>query len=1307
MKKFLTVQSYELGRRLVKGPRRTAANQAAPNEKSATGKTPSTNTKMWRKKKSKNKPKTTQVAALNIMQLNICGIGTKKTELAKLMNGQKVHIALLQETVHGDSTDTYITGYTSYACDCKDCRGIITYIRNDVTAVAEHLRKDDANDIQKVTAWHNNKKYTIYNVYSPPTSTCQIDDLQESVYHNTIVAGDFNGHSPLWGYPDNNSSGDYLEALNETTNLIIQQDQNSEPTLLHRAHGTLSRPDLTIISSDLDDHCKVQVLPCVGSDHKPILTTIVKERAEPQSHRLRWNFKKANWADYKTATEEEFRKKPKNDTKDINHLENEFVSIILKAAEKHIPRGSNKKYKPFWTAEIETAVTERHQARETLEASPSLENKIAYNKATATAKRTIATAKREKWRETCSELDLRKDGRKAWTLLGNLSGRRRKTNPWPMPEGETPKKRAEKFNKYFASINKSRNDKATDDALLKELKEKERSRPANIPIFNQPFTHQELQNAISKLKPRKSPGPDKVHNEMLQNLGPLGKEHLLNFINETWERGFLPKAWKNATITPILKKDKDPKETKSYRPISLTSCVGKVAERMINRRLYWWLEDSGILCAEQAGFRAASRTEDQLFRLCQNIQDGYQKGTHTTAVFIDLQQAYDKVWRKGLLLKMQRMGIQGKMYKWIKNFLNERTIQTNVDNQTSPKLVLEEGLPQGSALSCTLFLIFINDLARELKSEKALYADDLVIWHSHKYARQSARHLNRDLEKLTTFCKLWKLTINPSKTVYTVFTMSPKAAQQNLNINIDGQKATKDNHPTYLGVQLDTRLTLKNHIQNLKQKATKRLALIKRLGSTNWGSDMNTIRALYIGYVRSVLDYNQCLQITCSHTTQSGVDKIQNNALRFICGGLRSTPTSTCEIHTNTEPLGLRREKAALETFERCKRMPAEHPARKLVDNWKPLHRIKNKSIMHHIQDLKEKCHLPEERVTIKRISPIPPYTQPNPPEIKVELKNKDINKSSDPIELKRAAEETIMDYPEHWIHVYTDGSAFKATTNAGYGLWICFPDGGSYEACDACGSTCSNYEAELKGIQSALSHLHATFESDPTTATNIVIFTDSKSALQALEKGNADNEEVLLTAMNADKLLSAFAVRVVLQWIPGHTNIPGNERADKLAKKGTQQEQPDKPTTYQTTKGIITQNYKEEWMNAWARGSTGRKVYSHMNKTNPKDRIKSLKRKDQTSIFRLRTGHAPLNYHLNRINPERPPICLLCDHPYETVEHLLFQCPRLQDLRQQFLPRNPDMDNTLYSDREQLLKTSTFYNMALGRRARTQGPLD
>ena len=95
---------------------------------------------------------------------------------------------------------------------------------------------------------------------------------------------------------------------------------------------------------------------------------------------------------------------------------------------------------------------------------------------------------------------------------------------------------------------------------------------------------------------------------------------------------------------------------------------------MVNYRLYWWLENNKILNHTQAGFRRGCRTEDQLFRITQTVIDGFQEKKDTAAIFIDLQQAYDKVWRKGLLMKMQKIGVDGKMLDWIQAFLTNRTI---------------------------------------------------------------------------------------------------------------------------------------------------------------------------------------------------------------------------------------------------------------------------------------------------------------------------------------------------------------------------------------------------------------------------------------------------------------------------------------------------------------------------------------------------------------------------------------------------------------------------------------------------------
>ena len=109
------------------------------------------------------------------------------------------------------------------------------------------------------------------------------------------------------------------------------------------------------------------------------------------------------------------------------------------------------------------------------------------------------------------------------------------------------------------------------------------------------------------------------------------------------------------------------------------------------------------------------------------------------------------------------------------------------------------------------------------------------------------------------------------------------------------------------------------------------------------------------------------VQVSCSKSRQQEVNKIQNNAIRLISGGLRSTPTAAAEVITNIEPLDMRREKATIETYERCKRMPTDHPGRKLVDSWTPTNRIKHKSILHHVQQIKEKTKLPDEREPMEK----------------------------------------------------------------------------------------------------------------------------------------------------------------------------------------------------------------------------------------------------------------------------------------------------------------------------------------------------
>ena len=172
---------------------------------------------------------------------------------------------------------------------------------------------------------------------------------------------------------------------------------------------------------------------------------------------------------------------------------------------------------------------------------------------------------------------------------------------------------------------------------------------------------------------------------------------------------------------------------------------------------------------------------------------------------------------------------------------------------------------------------------------------------------------------------------------------------------------------------------------------------------------------------------------------------------------------------------------------------------------------------------------------------------------------------------LKSLAAETIDTYPNTMTHVYTDGSALNAVEQAGYGLTIQYPDATRKDISEACGQHCNNYDAELKAIRSALQTISEDCDNpNPPCVNNIVIFTDSQSAIQAIAQMQHHKQPIVTDILTtANKLHNQNDVETSIQWIPGHCDIPGNDRADKLTRQVTSKTQHDEQVSYATSKQI------------------------------------------------------------------------------------------------------------------------------------------
>ena len=176
---------------------------------------------------------------------------------------------------------------------------------------------------------------------------------------------------------------------------------------------------------------------------------------------------------------------------------------------------------------------------------------------------------------------------------------------------------------------------------------------------------EELRNSIHKLHSN-AMGYDNIHNKMLMNLNPINQIQLLHLFNVCYAESFCPPEWKQSKIIPLLKAGKDKKELSSYRPIALTSCLGKCFERLVNARLYWHMEHFNLIPKAQAVFRKECSTQDHIWNLETRIKLGFNYNKSTTCVFLDLAKAYDTVWIPGLLYKLCKTRVSGNLLKWIK-----------------------------------------------------------------------------------------------------------------------------------------------------------------------------------------------------------------------------------------------------------------------------------------------------------------------------------------------------------------------------------------------------------------------------------------------------------------------------------------------------------------------------------------------------------------------------------------------------------------------------------------------------------------
>lgn len=431
-------------------------------------------------------------------------------------------------------------------------------------------------------------------------------------------------------------------------------------------------------------------------------------------------------------------------------------------------------------------------------------------------------------------------------------------------------------------------------------------------IHNYPITLKELKKVINKKKQNSAPGEDNISYQIFKNLPISALNTLVHFFNIIWTSGNIPKQFKHAIIVPIHKPEKDPKQPASYRPIALTDHLGKLLETIVNDRLVHFLESKGIISKNQSGFRAKRQCMDQLARLVSEVDKSRKLNRQTAAVFLDLEKAYDMLWREGTLAELQSLGVKGQMYNYIMDFLTDRTFQVRVGDTISDKYIQETGTPQGAVLSPTIFNVLINKATKSLKKYKHIsvgqYADDSAIWLRAKYAprrlyskhKKRFRHLSIQRTKLLLkgptedFISCLEgngFKVNVEKTQCLFFD-----SDSNPEMEINGKQVRATDSARYLGVILDKKLSFNKHIKMLRNRGLKSMRILSYMTGKKWGLKAKHRRLLYTNYILPKFSYGEEIFDTAAKSNLKLLDVVQNQALRLITKVIKPTKSELLPI---------------------------------------------------------------------------------------------------------------------------------------------------------------------------------------------------------------------------------------------------------------------------------------------------------------------------------------------------------------------------------------------------------------------------
>lgn len=380
---------------------------------------------------------------------------------------------------------------------------------------------------------------------------------------------------------------------------------------------------------------------------------------------------------------------------------------------------------------------------------------------------------------------------------------------------------------------------------------------------------------LRSLDPSKGPGPDGIPPSFFKRVANHLCEPLHLLFNKCISEGVFPDVWKIAHLTPVFKKGSK-NDVENYRPISILSTLSKLFERLVYNEIYPTLHKA--ILQEQHGFVQQRSTYTNLLIFVGYVFENMDSRLQTDAVYTDFQKAFDKVDHELLLRKIAFNGIRGNLLRWFSSYITNRTQKVAINGFQSELISVTSGVPQGSILGPLLFTLFINDISVCFKhSNFLLYADDLKVYKTIK-SIDDCLMLQSDLDRLSSYCTLNKLSLSLAKCNSITFTKNKKQHTYSyhlLNTQLKRVYLLRD-----LGVVLDSKFHFNIHVENIINKALKMYGFVMR--NSKDFKRPSTYRYLYISLVRPCLEFATIIWNPYYAKYIDSIETVQRKFLRAL-----------------------------------------------------------------------------------------------------------------------------------------------------------------------------------------------------------------------------------------------------------------------------------------------------------------------------------------------------------------------------------------------------------------------------------------